>query len=331
MQRYRRTPASAKPDGSSRRGFTLIELLVVIAIIAILIALLLPAVQQAREAARRSECKNKLKQLALACHNHETSHGHFPGGRLDTYYSNGPNWSWMFTVLPYIEQQNFFDSSGVNVVPPPFIRDKPGIVASSFVSFWCPSDPKALNTPITNPDNYNLTDPDGVAPQMAAGVTNYRGNLGANWGGAPVGAPGWWGGDPRWTNPDINGEYDGCAHGDGVVLGSSERIKIRDIIDGTSNTFMIGETKVGSCCLEGWAHTDSAVSTCAIPPNARQPNGDPYPSSEWQNTYAFSSYHIGGVQFAMTDGSVRFISDSISLTVYRALATRRSREVVELP
>jgi prepilin-type processing-associated H-X9-DG protein len=94
---------------------------------------------------------------------------------------------------------------------------------------------------------------------------------------------------------------------------------------------MIGETKVGSCCLEGWAHTDSAVSTCAIPPNAKQPNGQPYPNSEWQNTYAFSSYHTGGVQFAMTDGSVRFIQDSINLQQYRALATRRTGEVSNLP
>jgi prepilin-type N-terminal cleavage/methylation domain-containing protein len=314
-----------------RRGFTLIELLVVIAIIAILIGLLLPAVQQAREAARRTECRNKLKQLALACHNHESQHGHFPGGRLDTYYSNGPNWSWMFSVLPFIEESNFHETSDVDVTPPPLIRDKPSIVAASFVAFWCPSDPKAVNSPITNPDNYNLFDPDGIAPQLASGVSSYRGNLGANWGGAAVGGPGWWGGDPRWTNPDNHGEYDGCAHGDGVVLGSSNRIRIRDVTDGTSNTFMIGECKVDSCCLEGWAHTDSAVATCAIPPNVTQPNGLPYPNSEWQNTYSFSSYHIGGVQFALTDGSVRFIGDSISLDVYRALATRGAGEVAQVP
>ncbi|GAB5443784.1 MAG: DUF1559 domain-containing protein [Fuerstiella sp.] len=325
-------PRTLRPNVSGHRsGFTLIELLVVIAIIAILIALLLPAVQQAREAARRTECKNKLKQLVLACHNFESTHGHFPGGRLDTYYSNGPNWSWMFTVLPYIEQANFFDASGVNVKPPPMIRDKPEIVAATFEAFWCPSDPQAIDSPVLNPDNYNLYDPDGVEAQLAAGITSYRGNLGANWGGAAVGTAGWWGGDPRWTNPDINGEYDGCAHGDGTVLGSSERICIRDVTDGTSNTFMVGENKVDSCCLEGWAHTDSAVATCAIPPNVKRPDGTPYPNSEWQNTYSFSSYHTGGVQFGLTDGSVRFISDSIDLGLYRALATRRSGEVAQMP
>ena len=278
------------------------------------------------------QCSNKLKQLALACHAFEGARKHFPNGRLDTYYSNGPNWSWMYNVLPYIEQRNFYKSANVSGVDPmPLIRERPDVVAASFPAFWCPSDPEAYDHAITNNDNYNLFDPDGVAGQMAAGITSYRGNLGANWGGAPVGDPGWWGGNPAYTNPDINGEYDGCAHGDGVVMGSSQKIRILEVVDGTSNTFMIGETKVGSCCLEGWAHTDSAVSTCAIPPNATQPNGDPYPASEWQNTYAFNSFHDGGVHFAMTDGSVRFISSDIDMQLYRSLATRRSGEAVSLP
>ena len=108
-------------------------------------------------------------------------------------------------------------------------------------------------------------------------------------------------------------------------------IRFAEVTDGLSNTFMIGEYKVGTCCLEGWAHTDSAVATCAIPPNTRQPNGQPYPSSSWQDTYAFGSYHPSGVQFAMTDGSVRFIPSSIDLQQYRALATRRSGDIAPLP
>src|SRR5262249_21321708 len=145
-------------------------------------------------------------------------------------------------------------------------------------------------------------------------------------------AAGWWGGNPAYTNPDQNGEYDGCAHGNGVILGSSGPLMhILDITDGTSNTFMIGEYKVGSCCLEGWAHTDSAVATCAIPPNAKQPNGQFYPNSDWQDTYAFSSYHTGGLNFAMSDGSVRFIPNTIDLTTYRAMSTRNTNETFNAP
>jgi prepilin-type N-terminal cleavage/methylation domain-containing protein len=309
----------------ARRGFTLIELLVVIAIIAILIGLLLPAVQKVRAAAARIQCANQLKQLALGCHNYEGVYGNFPSGTLTTYDPTGPNWSWMFSLMPYIEQETFQSAANVlNVTPTPTIAQRKDVVAKSLRNFWCPADPNARDVPITNPANYNLNDP--VLGHLAAGVSSYRGNLGANWGGDVPGGPGDWGGNPAYHNPNTLGQYDGCTYGDGVVMGTSQKIAIKDVTDGTSNTFMIGECKVGSCCLEGWAHTDSAVGTCAIPPNAKQANGQPYPSSDWQDTYAFSSYHTGGVQFAMTDGSVRFIPDSIDLQQYRALATRSTGE-----
>jgi len=325
---YRFVPRRGR-TAPCRQGFTLIELLVVIAIIAILIGLLLPAVQKVREAAARMKCSNNLKQLALGCHNFESANGFFPAGELKTYDPTADNWSWMAVLLPYIEQENFYRTSGIGNRPAPTLTQARTVVASPVPNFWCPSDPKASQGARTDPNNYNLTDPS--VGQLAGGVSNYKGNLGANWGGAAPGQPGWWGSEPRWTNPDSAGRYDGCSYGDGVVMGTRQRIGIRDVTDGTSNTFMIGENKVGRCCLEGWAHTDSAVSTCAIAPNARRLDGTEYSNSEWWNTYAFSSYHTGGVQFAMTDGSVRFIQDSIDLGLYRSLATRQAGEPVSAP
>src|SRR5262245_57823579 len=212
---------------SPRRGFTLIELLVVIAIIAVLIGLLLPAVQKVREAANRMKCSNQLKQLALGCHNFESAHGYFPAGELFTYDPTAANWSWMTTLMPYIELDNFYRASGITGNPAPTLTQARQVVASPISNFWCPSDPEAPRGARTDPNNYNLRDPN--VGQLAGGVSNYRGNLGANWGGAAPGQPGWWGSEPRWTNPDLMGRYDGCTYGDGVVMGTRERIAIAQV------------------------------------------------------------------------------------------------------
>ena len=117
-----------------------------------------------------------------------------------------------------------------------------------------------------------------------------------------------------------------------MIWENNNPLRITDVSDGTSNTIMIGEALSGKDNQNSWCHMDNAIATCAYSPNAKNPlTGQDYPPDQWWNRYAFTSAHPGGVQFAMTDGSVRFINDSIPLPVFRALGTRALGEVAEVP
>ncbi len=295
-----------------RFAFTLIELLVVITIIGILIALIVPAVQAAREAARRASCQNKLRQIALAANGFNGDHDRFPPGQCGGKYGFGPDsrsWSWLARILPYLEYQNLFEDGDI---PRQTLRES-GVADRQVALFLCPSDPSSWEG--SRADAGNLEG-------FPVGQTNYKGVSGANWGSDGsqqtnnIGT--------KWPNPGTNGSWDGLEHGDGIMWRSDIRrpVGARHVRDGLSQTFMIGEDLPERNTWCSWSYANNAYGTCAIPPNFtyEDPNW-------WPNTHSFRSAHPGGLNFAMADGSVHFVQESISLNVYRALATRAGKEV----
>jgi len=300
-------PATARP--TPRRGFTLIELLVVIAIIAALIALLLPAVQQAREAARRTQCKNNLKQIGLAMHNYHDTFGTFPPGFIRDGVANSEGWSWHVSILPQLEQAALYDLLGVNRYR---LRDVLGganpalatvaqrtaALQTRIPAYVCPSDP---NEGIAHADRHF----NGGLGHNAGGLSNFRpgiANYVGNWGTRPA---------PQNTNSrDPFG-----------VLYYNSRVTIAHLTDGTSNTALVGEREskigragvwVGNRNPNGAGSRGYLVNVAHSTPviNAADP---PFAWNENDGAgEGYSSQHEGGAQFLLADGSVRFVSENIS-------------------
>jgi prepilin-type N-terminal cleavage/methylation domain-containing protein/prepilin-type processing-associated H-X9-DG protein len=281
------------------RGFTLIELLVVIAIIAVLIALLLPAVQAAREAARRSQCVNNLKQIALAAANYESANGTYPPGMLFTFPSIG--FSSLVRLCPYLEQNGIYNATNFSLAY--FFADNYTVAGTGFSGLFCPSDPSAFQS---SPLQYG-------PPNYLQFHSHYSGNVGPwnAFGGAtgPNGMP--------TTDPGIP------AHAMGVIIAGGN-VTVASVTDGTSNTIMYAENGQGvfTVTSQGYLHqwnvgqpTDWSLET-RFPPNwgrhYSDPAGDPGNTAlaQWAPFDAMS-FHPGGVNAAFCDGSVHFLKDSI--------------------
>ena len=348
--------------GRSHLGFTLVELLVVIAIIGVLVALLLPAIQAAREAARRSQCKNNLRQLALGALNYESSKKAFPVGRrqglkpggnpanADDYYRQWGHLSW---ILPFMEAGNAY--SQIDYDQP--TTDSPAKLLS-FDFFLCPTDPEdRMNNDVCSNSNQWLN----------AGRTSYYGNGGSQPGVTPPGQP-----SPAVennngmyvTNIAIKGSQvtDGLSH---TAL-YAERVRgdgDKSLIEKTSDWFRLttvpNQTGVGMynacsslnpggstgnlqypCGGRNWVHGDYGTSryTHVMPPNSQscaQAAGTmtAIPVNEEGTATTASSNHSGGINLAIADASVHFVADGVDYLVWQAAGSREAepQESTELP
>ncbi|QDT63347.1 DUF1559 domain-containing protein [Calycomorphotria hydatis] len=322
------------PSNTARRGFTLIELLVVIAIIAILIALLLPAVQQAREAARRTQCKNNLKQIGIALHNYHDTHATLPPGVIYQYtpqaealMQNGANslcnqggslpgsnwqnyrqanWSWNALILPFVEQTSISKALGVGArLPVDAINDASlsELWQTPLTAYQCPSDPAPIQSEFFGVDSsggqLHITIADVFITPVAyvgASSSNALGG-GANQDAYPTG------------DCDVEG-FDG-------VFGVNSKIRFRDITDGTSNTLLVGERAYGrvmdnsgnlsgggAAFMSGFHIVTRGAALCVARDSINSTRNE-----------GLHSLHVGGAQALMADGSVHFLSENIDYDI----------------
>jgi prepilin-type N-terminal cleavage/methylation domain-containing protein len=318
-------------SANSPRGFTLVELLVVIAIIGILVGLLLPAVQAAREAARRMQCSNNLKQLGLAMHNYHDTHKTFPSGYITNVIPPAQlgtasmmsvtqlsHWSWGAFILPYIEQGNLFNTLNVtgsslhaNLATPVGLA----ALTTPLPTFMCPSDP---GPPLNNFDQRLADDPANAnaawynrhvtsngTDRIAIAKSNYVMSACSSVS----------------TTPPVWPQY-GPSTGAGWL---NSKCRIGDITDGTSNTVLVGERSfrvhnlnVGAgnalgfsstVCTPGTSAGIKAAGMCVL---ALAYNGINFSTTNRvHQSRGYHSTHVGGAQFVLADGSVHFVSQNI--------------------
>jgi prepilin-type N-terminal cleavage/methylation domain-containing protein/prepilin-type processing-associated H-X9-DG protein len=318
-------------SSSTRSGFTLIELLVVIAIIAILIGLLLPAVQKVREAAARMQCSNNLKQLGLALHTFHDANKYFPPGsqaavyktpRVDNTMIRGT--SWLVFILPGVEQNNLYKK--YNFTQAYNSSNNLAVGNIAVTTYHCPS-------------GADLTS--GNSGEGTAGLrnqtTHYYGVMGPSSRANPstnslngrtysyvVGSPT---GNDAYATDGILGQYQDAS---GSVT-TGHHVRLTDITDGTSSTLMVGEMSMQlpsgvPNAYRSWVRGQNGG--CGTTKNVTYPiNSTFYNNSNNFDDISFGSNHTGGCNFALADGSVRFINQNINMNIYKAIASIKSGEI----
>jgi prepilin-type N-terminal cleavage/methylation domain-containing protein/prepilin-type processing-associated H-X9-DG protein len=321
-----------------RYGFTLVELLVVIAIIGVLIALLLPAVQAAREAARRTQCANNLKQFGLGLHNYHDTFKVIPPANSGTALPTAPNIGWQVRILPFTEQTALYEKLNMKLVSVPNQKVyKPKDADPVNQATW--SEARSHQVPYAMcPDD----DEDELLNLWAQG--SYGGNLGAQRNQSNSATCN------MFMTENVHYEYEHGRWNNGGSLKSQISglfgrvvfgpMTLADIKDGTSNTFAVGEI-LGRCVDHdaGWWQVNcasNAHSSVHVPLNVKtncvssQAEAEKrlyifpqcFTKNNWNFSWGFRSYHPAGANFLMADGSVQFINDDINFHIYRAYGGR---------